>query len=336
VNASRTGGRFAAAQAVADAVLYEGYVLYPYRASAKKNKLRWQFGVLRPPRCTAAEGSAGVLEAVSGASDERSAQRTEVIFQPSGAQAPKVVVRARFLHLQRRSVEARPLGNGGPFSPVAELEVDGKLYETWDEAVERALELPRLPVGPGALGCERAFYFPAAETSELLRSHDGAIAGRLVRRREALEGHLRVGCTPAPGEGLYKVSVTVANLAKWEGASAPREELLRHCLVGAHVMLAAEGGVFVSLLDPPPSAKEAAESCHNEGTYPVLVGQGSVVLSSPIILYDYPEVAPEAPDDLYDATEINELLALRVVALADGEKAEARATDPRAAAVVDA
>ena len=40
--------RFAAARAVADAVLYEGYVLYPYRASARKNQLRWQFGVLGP------------------------------------------------------------------------------------------------------------------------------------------------------------------------------------------------------------------------------------------------------------------------------------------------
>ena len=34
---------------VADAVLFEGYLLYPYRASAQKNRLRWQFGVLTPP-----------------------------------------------------------------------------------------------------------------------------------------------------------------------------------------------------------------------------------------------------------------------------------------------
>jgi hypothetical protein len=34
--------------AVADAVLFEGYLPYPYRASAQKNRLRWQFGVLTP------------------------------------------------------------------------------------------------------------------------------------------------------------------------------------------------------------------------------------------------------------------------------------------------
>ena len=59
------------------------------------------------------------------------------------------------------------------------------------------------------------------------------------------------------------------------------------------------------------------------------------MLSSPIILYDQPAVAPESPGDLYDATEIDEILALRVLTLTDDEKAEARATDPRAAAIVD-
>ena len=43
--------------AVADAVLYEGYVLYPYRASAPKNQVRWQFGVLAPPPYAASRRS---------------------------------------------------------------------------------------------------------------------------------------------------------------------------------------------------------------------------------------------------------------------------------------
>src|SRR5437762_8209117 len=40
--------RFTAAERIADAILYEGYVLYPYRASAAKNQFRWQFGVVAP------------------------------------------------------------------------------------------------------------------------------------------------------------------------------------------------------------------------------------------------------------------------------------------------
>jgi hypothetical protein len=67
----------------------------------------------------------------------------------------------------------------------------------------------------------------------------------------------------------------------------------------------------------------------------VLIGRDDIVLSSPIILYDHPEVAPESPGDLYDATEIDEILALRVVTLTEDEKSEARGTDPRAAAIID-
>jgi hypothetical protein len=62
---------------------------------------------------------------------------------------------------------------------------------------------------------------------------------------------------------------------------------------------------------------------------------GRVMLSSPIILYDHPELAAESPGELYDGTEIDEILTLRTLALSDDEKAEARATDPRAAALLD-
>ena len=75
--------------------------------------------------------------------------------------------------------------------------------------------------------------------------------------------------------------------------------------------------------------------CRSDGAFPVLSAADDVMLSSPIILYDHPEVAPESPRDLYDATEIDEILALRVLTLTDEEKAEARGTDPRAAAIID-
>lgn len=59
------------------------------------------------------------------------------------------------------------------------------------------------------------------------------------------------------------------------------------------------------------------------------------MLISPIILYDHPEIAEQSGGDLYDATEIDEILTLRVMTMTDEEKAQARATDPRAAAIVD-
>ena len=64
-------------------------------------------------------------------------------------------------------------------------------------------------------------------------------------------------------------------------------------------------------------------------------GRRDAMLSSPIILYDHPTIAPESPGDLFDATEIDEILTLRTMALTEDEKREARATDERAAAIID-
>ena len=59
------------------------------------------------------------------------------------------------------------------------------------------------------------------------------------------------------------------------------------------------------------------------------------MLSSPVILYDHPRIAAESTGDLFDSTEIDEILTLRTLALTDEEKREARATDPRAADLLD-
>ena len=97
------------------------------------------------------------------------------------------------------------------------------------------------------------------------------------------------------------------------------------------MLLGIEDGRFVSSLDPDPNAAEAVAGCANDGTFPVLIGDDDrVMLAAPIILYDHPEIAPESEGDLCDATEIDEILALRILTLTDEEKAEARATDPRA------
>ena len=91
------------ARNIADAVLYEGYLLYPYRASSSKNQSRWQFGVVGP---------AGAAVAGLGEDDTLSAQ-----FLVSGDGELSLVV--RFLQLQRRAVE-RDTGDG-TFEPVDEF-----------------------------------------------------------------------------------------------------------------------------------------------------------------------------------------------------------------------
>jgi hydrogenase maturation protease len=106
-----------------------------------------------------------------------------------------------------------------------------------------------------------------------------------------------------------------------------------HTLASTHTILGVREGEFVSLLDPPEALRETAASCRNAGTWPVLVGvegERNMMLSSPIILYDYPQVAPESGGDLFDATEIDEILTLRIMTLTDVEKREMRGADERA------
>lgn len=310
---------FAAARAVADAVLYEGYVLYPYGASSAKNQVRWQFGVLTPRAFAEADGS------------ERWSMRTECLVEVG----PTAVlsVRLRCLQLQHRGVDA-PGGVGGELLPVERLSVGAIVVVDWDEAVERIVDVAGLALDRGALCHEERFALPGGIDIEVIEATDGSVAGRVRRQRRPVAGRVQVETRPVAADGgLVKVVVTVENTTAG-GAGWRREEALGHSLLAVHTMLAVDVGTFLSVLDPPVAAGGAG--CHSDGTFPVLVGQrDDVVLSSPIILYDHPAVAPESPGDLYDATEIDEILALRVLTLTDDEKAEARGTDPRAAAIID-
>jgi hypothetical protein len=314
--------RFSAARAVADAVLYEGYVLYPYRASSRKNQARWQFGVLTPRAFSEADGS------------ERWSARTECLIDPG--LISRLAVRIRCLQVQHRFVEAAG-DDGASFVPVEALKVDEKAYVEWDEAVEQVVNLAPLTLYPGEeVASEEWFAFPGGEELEMIRSADVDFAARIRRQRQSVSGRVHVVTGRAEGDGSFlKIAVTVENSTAWSGTSTRRDDIIGHSLVAVHTMLAVDGGVFVSLLDPPDAARSAVAGCSNDGAFPVLIGAGDVVLSSPIILYDHPEVAPESPGDLYDSTEIDEILALRVLTLTDAEKIEARATDARAAAIID-
>ncbi len=309
--------RLAPARGVADAVCYEGYVLYPYRASAGKNRVRWQFGVLAPPE-VAADGS------------ERSRARAEMVVETRpGA---RVHVRLRALQVQQRTVEAADAGAPGGFRPVERLDDGAEVWTSFDEAVAHHLDVTGIDAT--AEGSETApLHWPGSRQEEALAT------GRVVRRRRPVDGRLRVEVKPVEGPfSLSRVAVEVDNVTGWQPpAGAGREEAMRRSLVAAHLLVAVDGGRPVSSLDPPRFAADAVAACRNEGLFPVLVGEPGeeVVLASPIILYDHPAVAPESQGDMFDATEIDEILALRVLTLTDEEKREARGTDPRAAAIID-
>jgi hypothetical protein len=323
---------FDRAQAVADAVLYEGYLLYPYRKSSGKNQVRWQFGVLTPRRWIEAHGP--VTDSVAG-SAESWWQQTECLVEAPESAA--VHIRPRFLQLQAKSVHRRR--PDGTFDPVARLELGRRAELTFDEAVPHEVDVVTT-VGE-LLSGERRIRFGAPEDHETedVYDDDGRHAGRVTRRRWPVSAALRVSMEPMPTPfRLYRLRVRVDNTDEQTAPGAARTEALRRCLIATHSFVALSTGAFLSLLDPPAWATPAAKECINIRTFPVLAGEPDdtdLLLSSPIILYDHPQIAPESPGDLHDATEIDEILSLRTLTLTEEEKREARATDARAGAIVD-
>jgi hypothetical protein len=306
---------FENARRVADAVLYEGLILYPYRASSRKNRFRFQFGVLAPRAFAEAGGS------------EASSMTVEVPVE--GGEDAVVQGKLRFLQLRRRSVER---WDGAQFHETDALDVSGRLLLAWDEAIEREVDFA---ISPGEHTSPR-FEWIAQSAHELVRDAQGTVVGQLTRRTGGLRGELSLSSERA-GDGLWKVHVQVENVTRHDDATLDRDRALRASLVGAHVLLHVERGALVSLLEPSPHACAVAARCENVRAFPVLAGkQGdrSTVLGSPIILYDWPAIAPESQGDFFDATEMDEMLTLRTLTLTDEEKREARATDPRAAEVV--
>jgi hypothetical protein len=251
---------------IANAVLYEGYMLYPYRASSVKNRKRFNFGVLAPPEYCAAEGGS-----------EASSMRTECLVV-GGAQST-VEARVRFLQMTDAGV------------------------------VERAVSV-------AGVTCGELLPEPRAEEFQF-----PPIRGTVEMTAQRLE------------ERLYRIALVVSNRSLPDGATwLSRDEILPYSQLSTHSILAVTGGEFVSLLDPPEQFREAASRCRNIGTWPILAGEGggrSVMLSSPIILYDYAQVAPESPGDLFDGAEIDEILTLRILTMTDEEKREMREGDER-------
>jgi hypothetical protein len=314
---------FERARRIADAVLLEGYVLYPYRASAAKNRWRWSFGVLAPRAWSEAGGcEPWWLEA-------------QCLVEPAGA--PRLLGSLRFLQAERREVLSAVPGPGAEFRRVEALEVDGALHLPWDEGAVREIPLDRALRAEGEQVV--AFELPGGERAESLVDRAGALAGRVVWRSEAIAGVIRLTVEPVAAERpLVRVRLRVENLTAWDDPRARRNAVLPASCLSTHLLLAVEGGAFVSLLDPPEWAAGAVAACRSVRCFPVLAGEPGardLVLAAPIVLYDHPRLAPESPGDLFDATEIDEILTLRTATLTDAEKREARATDPRAAALLD-
>ncbi len=317
---------------IASAVLYEGYMLYPYRPSSVKNRQRWNFGVVYPRN----------YSELQKGTDPWNTQ-TECLVAGSALTAIRVTV--RFLQGISRTTLALETSNpeisrGSESQELCTSHATAPQQpQSWQEGAERDVLIESTPIGNlfnQVLSQE--FTLPANKATEEVRDTEGHIVKLIVRDQETILGRLNLSAA-CMKDGLFKITLTVLNdtvLADVENAT--RERAVMRSLLSAHSILSVEGGEFVSLLDTPPDFVEFAARCKNIGTWPVLVGEEGcrdAMLSSPIILYDYPQIAPESPGDLFDGTEIDEILALRILTLTEDEKSEMRQSDERARQVLE-
>ena len=297
------------AEKVADAVLYEGYMLYPYRPSALKNRQRWSFGTIYPP----------AYEEV-GRGTEAATMHTECLLTVREGAA--VHLRLRFLHLLARQVV------NAASEQVASMAVDGAMLESWDEGVSRSVEIELACLdGPPLL---MPFEFAGTQQAESVRDASGEFLGSVSRAQKELNGTISCSAEKVRDK-LYKLAIDVHNETVLSGSD--RTAALLQSFLSAHTILSAKNAEFISLMDPPEELRDTLSGCKNVGNFPVLVGEvGSrdVLLCSPIVLYDYPQIAPESAGDFFDATEMDEMLTLRVMTLTDEEKDEMSRADSHA------
>jgi hypothetical protein len=307
------------AKRVADAVLYEGYMLYPYRPSAIKNRQRWSFGILYPP---------AYEEVRTGT--ERAVMHSEVLVR--GDASARIQVQLRFLHLKTRQVFAV---KDGERTPVESLEAYGSLVESCDQADERLVEV-NFDNADGQ-SSQEDFSFAGSIDRDGTNYADEELVAEIEQAQQEVSGTVTTSSARIAPD-CFKVTIDVENKSTQSSDGTSREQALLRSLLSAHLILTITDGEFISLLDPPEQFSETVKACHNVGNFPVLVGnegERAMMLCSPILLYDYPQIAPESAGDFFDGTEMDEMLTLRVMTLTDSEKNEMRFANDHARALLE-
>jgi len=306
------------------ALMYEGYLLYPYRPSTKNTK-RGTFGVLFPPAyCDAQQGA------------ERSSTTIEFIMK--GDPNSIVTGTVHFLRVTNRTTEV--IDDTGAFVAVEAPQTSSQEFQSWQECEAQTIALPGMAVHSFLnKACRQVLNSPGWQMTEPAAEQQSS-ATRVLRTRSPL-----VAEVTARAMGLddqhFRISMTIANRTSIDeelAARMTRDAAAAHSMAAVHALVHVEGGEWISSIDPPAHLANAVQLCSRDGWWPVLVGnegERQTMLASPIILYDYPRLAPESPGEFFDGTEIDEMLSLRIATLTDAEKRMMADLDERGRALLD-
>jgi len=221
---------------IANAVLYEGYLLYPYRQSAIKNRTRWTFGVVYPREYSEANG--GI---------EPWTMHTECLVE-GRVDEISLDVTLRFLHLLVRTViRPEPVKDDRFEMNASEWSLASRLAdEPLQEGMEREVNTLDLSLSDLLAHPRRvAIEFPAARMVDY--PTDGSSA-EIIREQQALAGALILAAEQVD-TNLFKLSVEIENTTpETGGVTSRREAVLFQSFVSTHTILQVQQGSFTWLL----------------------------------------------------------------------------------------
>ncbi|MEP6513945.1 MAG: hypothetical protein ABJA79_08750 [Parafilimonas sp.] len=308
-------------------LLYEGYALYPYHRSAVKNQKPIPFGVVFPRDYNAHNEHA------------RSNMQTQCIID--GSDDSLININVRFLHLKKIELleHIAPEENAGnDFIPVFNLTVKDKSYQAGWQTIERKITAGDLQIAQLirhkeviSIGFDKMF-----ERKNIYADSD-TIAAKQINNVSEIKGTVIIAAALVENmQNVFRITVNISNTTPVADAEVvTRDEVLSQSFLSTHIVLQTRNAAFISHQSPGEKWEAAIAGCENINTWPILIDENdTTLLSSPIILYDHPQINPQSSGDLFDSTEIEEALLLHVNLLSDEEKKRIAQSDEKLQAML--
>lgn len=314
-------------ESLTSTLLYEGYSLFPYHRNAIKNQKPIPFGVVYPSAYNQFNVHAH-CEMI-----------TDCVL--NSTKDSTLNINVRFLHLIKTEVfENKKEGNiADNFVPVYDLYQGNSLYQSGWQTIERTIPIHNfLPATNEAKEKSISFSFEEEIKEENIYDDQKVILGKKIASILPVNGNILVKLIPVENiADAFRVLVIINNTTPIENAGdISRDEIFRQSFLSTNTILKVENGEFISSQDPPAVWTDAVAASSNKDTWPILIDKGNTTfLSSPIIVYDYPEINPKSKGDLFDSLEIEEALMLHFSVMSDEEKEKIATSDEKLRAMLD-
>ena len=308
-------------------VLYEGYSLYPYYRSSAKNSKPVPFGAVYP------------RQFVKHNPDVHSTTQTQCIIK--GTDDTEIEITVRFLQLRNRQLLKIDHDEYGPgqFRPTDSIKEGDATYHSGWEGVERELNLGTHTISTIVDNkVEKDIAFESEKANDIIYGENGTVAGNVIISQSKINGTITASADPAgDNKNGFKITVQISNTTSVDNSEKlSRNDSYKLSFLSTHTILKTEEGAFISQTDPKQNWEKIVEACDNINTWPILIEKDyKTMLSSPIVLYDYPEIAPESMGDMFDGTEIEEALVLHMATMPEEEKQKIDKGDPKMKAMME-